>query len=72
MKKVIRMQNLGCANCAAKMENKIGTIEGVSHATISFMTQRLVLECDENRLDTIVEEAQRIISKIEPDCRLMI
>lgn len=72
MKKVIRMQNLGCANCAAKMETKISALAGVNHASISFMTQRLVLECEDSRFEGIVKEAQQIIRKIEPDCKLMV
>lgn len=72
MKKVFRMKELDCANCAAKMEASINKIDGVTKATISFMTQRLTLEYEEGRLDEILEKAQQVIAKIEPDCQLII
>ena len=72
MKKVFRMKELDCANCAAKMEAGINQIDGVTKATISFMTQRLTLEYEENRLEEILIKAQQIIKKIEPDYQLII
>lgn len=71
MKKVFRLSNLDCANCAAKMEAGIARIDGVSKATVSFMTQRLTIECEEEKLDTILEQARQIIRKVEPDCKLI-
>lgn len=71
MKKVFRLSNLDCANCAAKMEAGISRINGVNKATVSFMTQRLTIECEEKKLDSILTEAKQIIQKIEPDCQLI-
>ena len=68
MRKAFKLQDLDCANCAAKMENGIKNIDGVKSATVSFMTQKLVLEADDDRFDEIVEEAARVCKKIEPDC----
>lgn len=67
MKKSFKLNNLGCANCAAKMEDKINKIDGVN-CSISFMTQRINLE-SENMEETL-DKAQSIISKIEPDCKI--
>lgn len=72
MKKVFRMKDLECANCAAKMEAGINQIDGVTKANVSFMTQRLTLEYEEGCLDEILAKAQQIIRKIEPDCQLII
>ena len=44
MKKVFKLNDLDCANCAAKMEAAIQKLDGVKSATISFMTQKLTLE----------------------------
>ena len=41
MKKVYKMQDLDCANCAAKMEREISKIDGVVKASVNFMTQKL-------------------------------
>lgn len=71
MKKVFKLEELDCANCAAKMENAINKIEGVSSATVSFMTQKLTIEADDSRFDDIIKEASKIIKKIEPDCSIV-
>ena len=41
MKKTFKLQDLDCANCAAKMERAIQQVEGVISANVSFMTQKL-------------------------------
>ena len=72
MKKVIKMENLECANCAAKMEAAIRKIDGVKEVSISFMLQKMTLEADNNVFDAVVEQAKKICKKIEPDCTLKI
>ena len=71
MKKRYLIEDLCCANCAAKMEENIRKIEGVNSANVNFLTQKLTLDADEARLDSILNEAERIIKKIEPDCVLV-
>ena len=71
MVKSFKLQDLDCANCAAKMEDAIRRIDGVNSARISFMTQKLVLDADEERFDAVLDEAERACSKIEPDCRIL-
>ena len=71
MKKVYRLKNLDCANCAAKMERAIQKIDGVQEAAVSFMAQKLTLECDETRLPEILEQVKTCIAKVEPDTELM-
>lgn len=71
MRKAFKLQDLDCANCAAKMENAIKNIDGVKSATVSFMTQKLVLEADDDRFDAVLYEAERVCRKIEPDCVIL-
>lgn len=71
MKKVFRLQELDCANCAAKMERAIAKIDGVTAASVNFLTQRLTLEADDAKFDAIVQEAVRVCRNIEPDCRIV-
>ena len=66
------MKNLECAHCASKMEQQIAKLEGVNSVTISFMTQKMTLDCDESKILEIVLQAKRICKKIEPDCTLVI
>ena len=70
MKKRFTLENLDCANCAAKMEAAIRNIDGVYDATVSFMTQKLTLEADEARFDEIVEQAAAACKKVDRDCVL--
>ena len=43
VKRVYILKNLGCANCAAKMEYKIKELPGVTYANVSFATKQLRL-----------------------------
>lgn len=71
MKKRYTIEDLCCANCAAKMEDAIRKLEGVNAANVNFLTQKLTLDADDARFDAILDEAERIIKKIEPDCVLV-
>ena len=57
MKKIYRMENLCCANCAAKMEAAIEKLEGVLSVTVNFMAQRLVLEAEDDRFADVFAKA---------------
>lgn len=70
MKKKFKLIDLDCANCAAKMEEGIKKISGVKDASVSFMTQKLVLEADDDRFDEIMKEVVAVCTKVEPDCKI--
>lgn len=72
MKKVFKLEDLDCANCAAKMERAIKKIDGVVSATVSFMSQKLTLEADDARFDAIMKEVIKTCKKIEPDCVIVL
>ena len=65
MTKNFTLENLCCANCAAKIERKIAKLPDVDSVTIAFMTQKMTLEADEAKMDGVLEQAKEIISKIE-------
>ncbi|HHW30700.1 MAG TPA: heavy metal transporter [Clostridiaceae bacterium] len=67
MKKKFILEGLGCANCAAKMEKAINKIDGVKEATINFMTTKLVIEGEDEKMPSIIEAAEKIIKSIEHD-----
>ena len=56
-----------CANCAAKIETAVRNIPGVRNASVSFMTQKMLLVADDARFDEILQQAVRTAKKIEPD-----
>lgn len=72
MKKSFKMEDLDCANCAAKMERAIAEIPGVNKATVSFMAQKLVLDAEDDRFDEIVIQAVRCVKKVDPDCEVIL
>ena len=72
MKKTYKMIDLDCANCAAKMEEAIKKIDGVTSASVSFMTQKMTIEGDDARFDQIVKEAVKVCRNVEPDCEIVL
>lgn len=72
MKKKFKLVDLDCANCAAKMEEAIKKIEGVTDATVSFMSQKLTIEAEEARFDEIMDAVVKACKRIEPDCRIQL
>lgn len=67
MTKKFLLKGLGCASCAAKMESAISKLDGVKEATVNFMTSRLIIEGDDDKMPSIIEQAEKIVKKIEPD-----
>ena len=72
MKKTFKLVDLDCANCAAKMEAAIKKLDGVTNASVSFMTQKLTLEAEDSRFDEIVKQAVECVKKVEPDCKVVV
>ena len=56
-----------CANCAAKIETAVKALPGVKNASVSFMTQKLLLEADDAQFQSVLQQAVRAAKKIEPD-----
>lgn len=72
MKKTFKMVDLDCANCARKMEEAIGKLEGVTACTVNFLSQKLTIEADDARFDDIMKQAAKCVKKVEPDCRIVL
>lgn len=71
MRKSFKLEDLGCANCAAKMEDAINKIDGVNSATVNFIMAKLKIDADDARFNEILDQAQAVISKYEPDCTIV-
>lgn len=72
MKKKFKLEDLDCAHCAAKMEEAIKKIYGVTDANVNFMAQKMTIEAPDDRFDEIVQEAVKCIAKVEPDCKVIL
>ena len=70
MKNKLKIKGIDCANCAAKLEREIQKIAGIENATLSFMTEKLIFECEEEKREEITEKVKKVIKKEEPDARL--
>ena len=71
MKKKFKLEDLDCANCAAKMEEAIKKIEGVNDANVSFMTQKLEVEFEDGQDDKkVMAEVLKACREVEPDCKI--
>lgn len=72
MRKVYRLEDLDCANCAQKMEDGIRKLDGVRDVSVNFIGQRMTLEADDADFDRILKAVVKTIRKIEPDCRVIL
>lgn len=71
MKKSFKLENLCCANCAAKIEHEASKLDGVKSLNISFMTSKLKVEADDENFEAVLESVEKVIKKIEPDCYIV-
>lgn len=72
MKKVFQLIDLDCAHCAARMEEGIRKLAGVTDVSVNFLTQKLTLEADDEVFEKVLRQAAKICRKIEPDCTVVI
>lgn len=71
MKKVYKLDEVDCAVCAQNMENGVKKIDGVENAVVSYVTQKLLIECEESEIERILDEAQKVIKKVDPRCKII-
>ena len=72
MKKTYKTVDLDCANCAAKMEEAIKNINGVTFASVSFVASKIVLEAADEDFAEIEKKMIKECRKIEQDCRIIL
>lgn len=71
MKKTFKLQDLDCANCAAKLERAIQQVEGVLSANVSFMTQKLTIEIADENFNAVWKEVKKKAKKTDPDVTII-
>lgn len=67
MEKEYFLQGLGCANCASKIETAAKALDGVSSASVNFMTTTLKIELREGYSGNIEEAVEKTVHKYEPE-----
>lgn len=71
MKKTFQLEELDCANCAAKMERAISEMPEVNSVSVNFMAQKMVIDIDDDKFDVTMKKVQKAIAKVEPDCTVI-
>ena len=71
MKKKFILEGLECANCAAKIEKAINELEGVKEATVNFMTQKVVINGENEKMSEIIRAAEKVVKDFEPDTKMI-
>lgn len=72
MKKTFAMENLDCANCAAKMEAAIQKIPGVIACSVNFFAQKMMLQADDAVFDDVLKQAIKAVHKVDGDCDVIL
>lgn len=72
MKKIFKLEDLDCANCAAKMERAIAKVDGVESVSVNFFTQKMTLEAADADFDSVLKNVLKAAKKAEPDCRIIL
>ncbi len=70
MKKVVRVKNMDCANCAAALERAVAKIDGVTFVNVNFMGEKMTFEYDDNNPEVLVE-IKKTANKLEPDWEII-
>lgn len=70
MKKVYRIE-VDCAVCANKIQEAVKKMDGVNSVTVNFMTQKMIIDIDDNKFEEVFNLVKKQAKKIEPDFRVL-
>ena len=71
MRKVFKLDEIDCANCARKLEDAIKKVDGVQGASVNFMMQKLTLEAADDAFDDVLARVVKVTARVEPDCEIV-
>ena len=72
MKKVYKLTDLCCANCAAEIERDVQKAKGVSSATVNFIAQKMILEIEDGADEAaVLKKVAKLVRRVEPDCDMI-
>ena len=66
-KRVFILEELCCANCAAKIEKKVAALDGVDNVNVNFLTTKLTLDAAEDAAADLFAQIQKIVRKVDDD-----
>lgn len=71
MKRVFKIEDVDCANCAAKMERAAAKLDGVNEVSINFMAQRITIDAVDERFDEVVDEIEKVMKKVDKEAHII-
>ena len=72
MKKVFKIKDLDCPNCAAKLERAVLKTEGVTSASVNFLMQKLTVEAADSEFNEVMERVVKAAKRSNPDCTIVL
>ncbi len=67
MIKTYILEDLDCAHCAGKIEEDVAKLTGVTKSVVTLLTQKLVVEIEDDKAKALTKEIKKIVKKYEPD-----
>ncbi|MBQ3546553.1 MAG: heavy-metal-associated domain-containing protein [Lachnospiraceae bacterium] len=71
MKRVFKIEDVDCANCAAKMERMAAKLDGVNKVSINFMAQRITIDAVDERFNDVVDEIEKVMKKVDKEAHII-
>ena len=72
MKKTYEMEDVDCANCAAKMERAVAALDGVKTASINFFAQKLTIEFEDSADErAVLKAALKACRRVDAECNIL-
>lgn len=67
MQRIFTLEDLDCANCARKLQDKISAVDGISNCTVTFLTQKLTYDVEDAKNADAEAAMRKIVKDFEPD-----
>lgn len=70
MKKVYKIE-VDCAVCAGKIQDAVAKVEGVNSCTVNFMTQKMIIDINDDKFDEVFKQVVKTAKRVEPDFEVL-
>lgn len=68
MKKVFKITDIDCGHCAANIEKNVSKIKGITYVSVSFLTQKMILEYEDSvSLEELLPQLKKAVKKVDRD-----
>lgn len=71
MRKVFKIENIDCPNCARKMEIAANKVDGVNKVTVNYMAGKLIVDAKDDGFTDIVNNIAKAIKNIDYECEVI-